>query len=426
MKLNDLLCGFVLLSSSVLAQPSNDDCSSPDRLCPNVILNGTTAAATTDAGTDYNFCSTPAATVWYIFTTDSDGGIVTIDLTNLTFNPDPTMGQQISANIIGATTPCSIPTYTPLSACGGGSTDFSLTSAIALNPNTTYYFQVDGNLFGAGVTQPAACDFEITISGTGVEQTMPIASINATNTVLCSSDSEIVTSTISNASDTVNFNWYFNNVLLTSSPTQSTYDAATLTGTGYLKLIFESDANCVVSDTTDSIYFEVTPISANAGPDKFIAVGGQTTIDGSGDGIPEWTPGISLTSTSTFTPIATPAATTTYFLTVTNGACVATDSVNVFVGEVITIYTSFTPNGDDINDKWIIRNSSEFDGMQVWVYDRSGQEVFYSSGYSLEEKWWDGSFKNEGDPLPASTYFYVIDLKEGENPIFKGSVTIIR
>jgi len=426
MKLNDLLVFSGLFSGVVFAQPSNDACSNAERLCPNVITAATTTGATTTASTDYNFCFTPSSTVWFMFTTDADGGTVTVDLSNLSFNPDPTTGQQIEAHIIEAATPCSIPSYIPVSACGNGATAFNVTSSVTLNANTTYYFQVNGINTGPGVTQPAQCDFDITISGAGVQQILPTATISATNTILCFGDVETVNSTITNADDTVNFNWYFNNTLLLSSPTQDYYNAGILPGNGYLKLIFETDLICTVTDTSDSIYFEVTPISADAGPDKFIGVGGQVQLDGSGDGTAIWSPAASLTSATSLTPIASPAETTIYFLTVTNGACVATDSVNVFVGEVITIYSSFTPNGDDINDKWIIQNSGQFDNMEIWVYDRSGQQVFHTTNYATQDKWWDGTLKNEGDPLPASTYFYVIDLKEGDYPVYKGPVTIIR
>lgn len=427
MKLNDLLVLSGLLSSTAFCQPANDACSNAERLCPNVVLSGTTTGATTNATSDYNFCYTSSSTVWYLFTTDSDGGTVTVDITNLSFNPDPTMGQQIEANMIAATTPCVVSgSYTPVSACASGATNFSITSSVALAANTTYYLQVNGVNTGAGVTQPAACDFDITVSGAGVQQTLPTASISATNTILCFGDTEIVTSTITGADDTVNFNWYFNNSLLSSSPTAATYNAGTLSGNGYLKLIFETDPICTVSDTTDSIYFEVTPISANAGPDKFIGEGDQVQLEGSGDGTALWVPAATLTSATSFTPTASPTQSTYYYLTVTNGACTATDSMRVIVGEVITVYTSFTPNGDNINDKWIIQNSGQFDNIEIWVYDRSGQEVFHTTNYATQDKWWDGTLKNNGNPLPASTYFYVIDLKEGDYPVYKGPVTIIR
>jgi gliding motility-associated-like protein len=62
--------------------------------------------------------------------------------------------------------------------------------------------------------------------------------------------------------------------------------------------------------------------------------------------------------------------------------------------------------------------------MSVDIYDRSGQKVFSAVNYTQEDQWWDGTFKNK--PLPTSTYYYVINLNEGENAIYKGQVTIIR
>src|SRR5687768_10984518 len=115
MKLNDLLAFFGLLSATTFAQPANDTCSNATRLCPNVILAGTTTGATTTGSTDYNVCFTSTATVWYVFTTDADGGTVTISLSNLVFNPDINMGQIIEAHFLGATTPCDILSYTLLS-----------------------------------------------------------------------------------------------------------------------------------------------------------------------------------------------------------------------------------------------------------------------------------------------------------------------
>jgi gliding motility-associated-like protein len=46
--------------------------------------------------------------------------------------------------------------------------------------------------------------------------------------------------------------------------------------------------------------------------------------------------------------------------------------------------------------------------------------VFYSDGYTNP---WDGTYN--GKPLPSGTYYYVIDLGNGDVP-YKGDVTIIR
>ncbi|MEO9533598.1 MAG: gliding motility-associated C-terminal domain-containing protein [Crocinitomicaceae bacterium] len=405
------------------AQPANDECVNSARLCADQPLQGTTTDATFDAATDDNFCTINSATVWYIFTTNSVGGNVTVDFTNLNFNPDASYGQVIDAVIFNVTTPCVETSYTPYSACQSSGTDFSVTSAVALLPNTTYYIMVNGSNVGGGVTNSAECDYQIEISGPAVDVTPPTASYSVMNTVICQGEGEEVETVIANCSDTASFDWYYNNSLISSS-TDGSFNTSQLTEDGYLKLIINCGSFCIYTDTTDSVAFTVTPISADAGADKFIQLGDVATLDGVGVGTPVWSPGNSLTDPNSFTPTANPQSTTTYFLTVTSGSCVASDSVNVFVGEVITIYSGFSPNGDDINDKWVIRNSAQYPDMEVTVYDRSGQKVFQTTGYSTQDKWWDGTFK--GKELPVSTYFYVVDIKTGDDGIFKGQVNIIK
>lgn len=421
--MNKLLICFFFLGPffCALSQPANDACSDSQRLCASQPLAGTTTAATLDASSDLDFCTVNSATVWYHFTTNALGGNVTIDFTNMTFNPGATYGQSIDAVIYSAATACAQGTMNPASACGNSGADFNITTFAALSPNTTYYVMINGSK--GGMANSAECDYTIEISGPAVDVSFPTASISTVDSVLCQGDEVPVETIISNCSDTASFDWYFNNVLISSNPT-SDFSTTTLTEDGYLKLIINCGNLCVYSDTTDSIFYEVTLISADAGPDKFILDGELANIEGNGTGAPIWSPAGTLTDPNSFTPTANPATTTTYFLTVTNGACTATDSVNVFVGEVVTIFSGFSPNGDNINDKWVIKNSAQYPDMEVTIFDRSGQKVYNTTGYSTQEKWWDGTYK--GKPLPVSTYFYVVDLKIGKEGIFKGQLNLIR
>jgi gliding motility-associated-like protein len=148
-------------------------------------------------------------------------------------------------------------------------------------------------------------------------------------------------------------------------------------------------------------------------------------LEGTGTSNPVWTPETGLSSTTTFTPTATPSETTTYFLTVTNGNCSLTDEVTVKIKEVITIPTGFTPNQDGTNDTWEIINIQQYPNNIVRVYDRSGQLVFKTTGYKNTNNNWNGDYL--GKPLPVSTYYYVIDLRNGNSDsVYKGFVTIIR
>ena len=74
-----------------------------------------------------------------------------------------------------------------------------------------------------------------------------------------------------------------------------------------------------------------------------------------------------------------------------------------------------TPNGDGINDTWIILNAERFTNALVQVYNRWGNEVYSTKGYNND---WDGSFK--GDTLPTGSYYYHIDQNGDGSVILTG------
>jgi gliding motility-associated-like protein len=86
----------------------------------------------------------------------------------------------------------------------------------------------------------------------------------------------------------------------------------------------------------------------------------------------------------------------------------------------IVIPNVFSPNGDNINDVWNIRALKDYTNCTVEIYNRWGQLVFRSMGYQQP---WDGTYN--GKPLPVATYYYLIDLRNGEKPL-AGSVTLLR
>lgn len=70
---------------------------------------------------------------------------------------------------------------------------------------------------------------------------------------------------------------------------------------------------------------------ADAGNDISICNGSSVTLNGSGTGTPDWSPSSGLNFTDIFNPVASPSSTTTYTLTVTSGACTASDDVMVTI-----------------------------------------------------------------------------------------------
>ncbi|WP_165689786.1 cadherin-like beta sandwich domain-containing protein [[Flexibacter] sp. ATCC 35103] len=79
-----------------------------------------------------------------------------------------------------------------------------------------------------------------------------------------------------------------------------------------------------------------------------------------------------------------------------------------------------TPNGDGKNDFWIISGIDSYPNNSVKVFDRAARIVYSKNNYNND---WDGSYN--GAPLTQDTYYYLIDLGNGQSKI-KGFITIIR
>jgi len=71
-------------------------------------------------------------------------------------------------------------------------------------------------------------------------------------------------------------------------------------------------------------------IVADAGLGDTVCIGNPILLDGSGGGSYLWSPAATLSDSAVADPIATPIDTTTYYLTVSIGNCVAVDSVTIY------------------------------------------------------------------------------------------------
>jgi gliding motility-associated-like protein len=134
-----------------------------------------------------------------------------------------------------------------------------------------------------------------------------------------------------------------------------------------------------------------------------------------------WSPDININNDTIKNPTITATKETTYTLKVTDiRGCVAEDSIIVKVLDGLEIPNTFTPNGDGVNDTWVIPDLDTYPGATVDIFTRYGQKVFHSNGYGVP---WDGT--NNGKPLPQGVYYYIIKTNYTEKPL-SGTITIIR
>ncbi len=93
--------------------------------------------------------------------------------------------------------------------------------------------------------------------------------------------------------------------------------------------------------------------------------------------------------------------------------------VEPIVKPALILPNAFTPNGDGVNDTWVIENIAEYPKVTVKIYNRLGTIVFSSQGYSQP---WNGRSGNTN--LPTGTYYYLIDTNEKK--VFSGYLSVVR
>jgi gliding motility-associated-like protein len=326
-----LLHLLFLLPLVVHAQPQgNIDCATAAVICAQQPVTGNNTGV---VGTIPSFCQGTDNALWYSFTTNSAGGVVTLTLSGISCPVVPGAGNALTAVVLAGDGSCAPAGFTAASSCTSGSNDFTVTTD-PLAPLTTYWVLIAGVL---GQTGAAQCDFTLEFSGEGAD---------------------------------------------------------------------------------------VVGVDLAVDPDWVeIGVGESTQLEVIGAGPFTWSPTSGLSNGSSANPIASPATTTTYTVSMQVGGCTYSASVLVEVIRRILPPNTITPNGDGKNDVWLIVGIEDYPGAEVLIFDRWGQKVFSSTGYREP---WDGT--RNGNRLPDATYYYHIQLNqlEGRAPPYTGFISIVR
>jgi len=107
---------------------------------------------------------------------------------------------------------------------------------------------------------------------------------------------------------------------------------------------------------------------------------------------------------------------TIWLVVETAHGCIDSTSKEILIID-IKIPNVFTPNGDGINDNFVISGIEYVPDCQLLIFNRWGKKVYESAYYKND---WDGGKYADG------TYYYIFTLPQGIHEPYHGTVTIVR
>jgi len=353
-------------------------------------------------------------------------------------------------------------TVTPstLTLCSGLPVTFTANvSNLSDLVNPTYQWQVNGANVGTGntyttttisgtdvvtceVSNNDACPATTTATSPGIavltDVTLTATITSSATGVICSGTTVTFTATPNYSDNNTNYQWQVNGAPVGDNSAQYVNDnfadgdlvTCTITNTKApclittaftptepikLNIVSPQDAtpSVTITASADNVYaglpITFTAAATNAGSD----ITYQWQVNGANAG----------TNSSAFTT-TTLTNGDNVTCTVTPGISCVTPVTSLPITVIIlppltiTPPNTFTPNGDGVNDLWVIAGLATYPDCKIKTYNRYGKLVFQSVGYS---KPWDGFYN--GAHLPVGTYYYVIDFNKSK---ISGYVELIR
>lgn len=216
--------------------------------------------------------------------------------------------------------------------------------------------------------------------------------------------------------------------LTSADPMVKTNQSGIYTVTGHDEL------NCFEDKADVQLMVEPLPTVTTL-PDLSLVAGSSVVLqtNTSSDVIKwQWQPSQYLSCSNCSSPTTSPNLATSYVVTVsTQYGCSAKDTVNIKVicnKGLVLFPTSFTPNNDNLNDRFNVRGKGIKIIKHLVIYERWGTVVFEKNNFTLDDKFsgWDGTRNNQ--PLPTGTYVYTAEIicATGEVFTYRGTVVLIR
>ncbi len=407
-------------------------------LCEGSALN--LVASSTTAGTTYAWTSTvgystTGNTANIAATTTANSGTYTVTATlnsctssasqAVVVSPYPTVAFSMPAFVCMPNGVANFGNQTTVT--GGGSLtytwDFGDLSAPATTTDASHIYASIGSYPVKLTATSNGCSKDLTKTFSAFYD-KPVAAFTINKDTVCQGVQNVFTDASTAPNSTIaSWAWNFGDgtpVNIQTSPTK-TYGSP---GTYPVTLVVKNAQGCTSDALTKNIKVYLQPV-IDAGP-SFVVPQGTTVVfnpktNDSTTVTFAWTPAGDFANPNILRPSLVVMKNQQYTVTATGlGKCTAVDTMHVVALKPLTIPNAFSPNGDGINDKWDIVNLSDYSFAIVEIFNRNGQSVFKSYGYSNP---WDGKYN--GKSLPVGTYYYIMDFK-GVFPQRSGYVVILR
>ncbi|MCX6167654.1 MAG: gliding motility-associated C-terminal domain-containing protein [Sphingobacteriales bacterium] len=352
----------------------------------------TGGSVTLSANTGASYVWSTGATTQSI--TVNTAGSYTVTVTNAIGCSATSVATAVTVNPLPT---ASITASGPTTFCAGGSVILTANAASSYlwsNGAITQSITVSAaGAYTVRVTNATGCTSDASSATTVVLNALPTASITASGpTSFCAGGSVTLSANMASS-------YLWSNGATTQSITVSTAGS-------YTVRITNATGCTSVASAASTVVVNAPPTATitASGPTSFCA-GGSVTLSANAGSSYLWSNGATTQSITVSTAGS-------YTVRVTNATgCISTSSsaVSVSVTGALNIPNTFTPNGDGVNDTWVIDQINQYPNCTVTVFNKMGNKVFESVGYTQP---WQGKFKD--NDLPFDVYYYVIDVKCGK------------
>lgn len=223
-----------------------------------------------------------------------------------------------------------------------------------------------------------------------------------------------VTLAVSNPSAVVN--WYSDSGLTVLEATGTTASSTAFpAGSGTIYVVNSTGGTCASSPTALP-YSSYDASLVDMGGPYLTCVGQPVQLNVTAPGFPTfyWQNTQTLSDSTIANPIASPGVTQTYYIYVFDSGtmCGVYDSVTVTVNtcSLDDVTNAFSPNGDNVNDFWIINGIQSHPLNKVMIFNRWGDKMLDFTNYDNVNNVWDGKYK--GSTVASGTYYFIIEYHD--------------